>query len=410
MKKPLFLLSGLLVGLVLAACGPTTTSSPASSTSEEETTNSASSSSEEEQVGTPTEYPTFPDLETLADDTGYSVSFKAPQGWNDPHLWAWTNEGGANAYQGAAWPGRAMEQAGDDGWYQLTVPTRIDMIIIAANQDDSAKAIQSEGLTIEGKNVWFDGISEGTAQNEDGTSRTTYNLTALYEAPTGAPAAVPYVMDALFGVEVPNAWRTANVYGVDKDGKETLIPTELDSDGYMFMGYARADYVSYYVTDGGDNRSVDFTLRKNNGRNSWYAKVGEYLIEGKNEAGIIAYETKPLPASETYHLIVTVPEDWTAPYLWAWNDASGSTLFSAWPGEALTVNEDGTYSYDVLTTCDNVIISNSKNDDPTSDQRWQTKDVDADTGELIDTTKETVYGTVVDNGDGTFNLAITYEE
>ncbi len=405
MKKSLFPVLGAAALLILAGCGETETSSSAPSSEESsEETSLPASSSEPEQEGEPTVYPTFDDLETEPDTTGYSISFKAPEGWNDPCLWAWTNEGGANAFPGIAWPGRAMEDAGD-GWYQLAVPTRVDMVIIAANQGTDT-AIQSEGLLIEGKDVWFDGVSEGTAQNEDGTSRVTYNLTALDAAPEGAPAAREYVSEAYFGVHVPNAWRTAEVYGVDGEGKATLIPTELDSDGYRFMGFAASNYVSYYVTDGGSRRSVNFTLRGNNGNSAWFADVGDYLYDGKNEAGVVAYDTKPLPPSDTYRLEVSVPEDWTEPYLWAWNKESGVGMFSTWPGEALEPISDGLFAYDVSTTCDQIIISI---DDPNSEDeaaRLQT----ADLTENIDTTKETVYATVTGETDetGKYILTISY--
>ena len=405
MKKSLFPVLGAAALLILAGCGETgdSSSAPSSEESSEETSLPASSS-EPEQTGEPTVYPTFDDLETEPDTTGYSISFKAPEGWNDPYLWAWTNEGGANAFPGIAWPGRAMEEAAD-GWYQLAVPTRVDMVIIAANQGTET-AIQSEGLLIEGKDVWFDGVTDGTANNEDGTTRVTHNLTALYAAPAGAPAAKAYESEAYFGVHVPNAWRTANVYGVDAEGKATLIPTELDSDGYRFMGFASSKYASYYVTDGGSRTSVNFTLRKNNGNSAWFADVGEYLIDGKNEAGIVAYDTKPLPPSDTYRLEVSVPETWTEPYLWAWNKASGVGMFSTWPGEALEKISDGKFAYDVSTTCDQIIISI---DDPNSEDeaaRLQT----ADLLENIDTSKETVYATVSEETDdtGKYLLTISY--
>lgn len=405
MKKSLFPVLGAAALLILAGCGETGTSSsaaPSEGSSEEIAV--SSSSSEAEATGEPTVYPTFDDLEAEPDTTGYSISFKAPEGWENPCLWAWTNEGGANAFPGMAWPGRAMEEAAD-GWYQLAVPTRVDMVIIAANQGTEA-AIQSEGLLIEGKDVWFDGVTDGTANNEDGTIRVTHNLTALYEAPAGAPAAKAYESEAYFGVHVPNAWRTANVYGVDAEGKATLIPTELDSDGYRFMGFASSKYASYYVTDGGSRTSVNFTLRKNNGNSAWFADVGEYLIDGKNEAGIVAYDTKPLPPSDTYRLEVSVPETWTEPYLWAWNKESGVGMFSTWPGEALEKISDGKFAYDVSTTCDQIIISI---DDPNSEDeaaRLQT----ADLLENIDTSKETVYATVSGETDdtGKYLLAISY--
>ena len=172
------------------------------------------------------------------------------------------------------------------------------------------------------------------------------------------------------------------------------------------MGFASSKYASYYVTDGGSRTSVNFTLRKNNGNSAWFADVGEYLIDGKNEAGIVAYDTKPMPPSDTYRLEVSVPETWTEPYLWAWNKESGVGMFSTWPGEALEKISDGKFAYDVSTTCDQIIISI---DDPNSEDeaaRLQTADLPMN----IDTSKETVYATVSGETDATgkYLLTISY--
>ena len=41
------------------------------------------------------------------------VVANVPADWEEPHLWAWADDG-TNAF--AAWPGEAMEELGD-GWY-----------------------------------------------------------------------------------------------------------------------------------------------------------------------------------------------------------------------------------------------------------------------------------------------------
>ena len=70
------------------------------------------------------EDPTTPKAEDI------TVYVKVPEDWAEPCLWAWSHPDGTNAF--AAWPGEALS-AGEDGWYQLTVPGWINSVIVNAN-------------------------------------------------------------------------------------------------------------------------------------------------------------------------------------------------------------------------------------------------------------------------------------
>ena len=77
------------------------------------------------------------------------VLAQVPAGWENPHLWAWSDDG-ANAFE--AWPGEAMQPLGESGWYYAYAPGFVQNAIVSAND----AAVQTEGVAIEaGKAVWI---------------------------------------------------------------------------------------------------------------------------------------------------------------------------------------------------------------------------------------------------------------
>ena len=74
------------------------------------------------------------------------VLAQVPDGWEGPHLWAWSDDG-ANAFE--AWPGEAMAE--EDGWYTVQAPGWINSVIINGN----AGSVQTADLSVEsGVDVW----------------------------------------------------------------------------------------------------------------------------------------------------------------------------------------------------------------------------------------------------------------
>lgn len=65
-------------------------------------------------------------------------------------------------------------------------------------------------------------------------------------------------------------------------------------------------------------------------------------------------------ADEMVPVVVSVPESWGAPHLWAWSD-DGVNAFAAWPGEEMEALEDGWYYTYVPGFVQNVIV-NANND------------------------------------------------
>ena len=60
--------------------------------------------------------------------------------------------------------------------------------------------------------------------------------------------------------------------------------------------------------------------------------------------------------TEMVPVVVSVPEGWEAPNLWAWAD-DGTNAFAAWPGEALEPLAEGWYYTYVPGFVQNVIVN-----------------------------------------------------
>ena len=60
--------------------------------------------------------------------------------------------------------------------------------------------------------------------------------------------------------------------------------------------------------------------------------------------------------TEMVPVVVSVPESWEAPNLWAWAD-DGTNAFAAWPGEALEPLAEGWYYTYVPGFVQNVIVN-----------------------------------------------------
>ena len=66
--------------------------------------------------------------------------------------------------------------------------------------------------------------------------------------------------------------------------------------------------------------------------------------------------------AEMVPVVVSVPEGWDAPNLWAWAD-DGTNAFAAWPGEAMEKLEDGWYYAYVPGFVQNVIVNANQDTD-----------------------------------------------
>ncbi len=81
---------------------------------------------------------------------------------------------------------------------------------------------------------------------------------------------------------------------------------------------------------------------------------------------------------EMVPVLVSVPEDWGTPNLWAWAD-DGTNAFAAWPGEELEPLAEGWYYIYVPSFVQNIIV-NAKQD---SDSPVQTEGVVVEAGKEV---------------------------
>jgi|GEM_PF-5740617 len=128
---------------------------------------------------------------------------------------------------------------------------------------------------------------------------------------------------------------------------------------------AEGDVVTFYdvkndvewavaIVDGTENieNTENGILVKVAGKYSFYLK----LIEGQDEVWVAADGDKPQP-EQPITVTLTVPEDWTTVYLWAWNE--NGDIFAAWPGQELPiVDGKASYTFADEVTSVQVIFSN----------------------------------------------------
>lgn len=67
-------------------------------------------------------------------------------------------------------------------------------------------------------------------------------------------------------------------------------------------------------------------------------------------------------ATEMIPVVVSIPEGWNSPNLWAWAD-DGTNAFAAWPGEALEELAEGWYYVYVPNYVQNVIVNANQGED-----------------------------------------------
>ncbi len=299
----------------------------------------------------------------------FIIYAKEPEGVDSINLWAWNNASGENAFDTLPWPGRTMKaDPNNDGWYYLYVPSKVDIIILNNGAD-----LQTDGITIESKDVWLDNITANEVENEDGTTKQVWSADVSYDQLTEGdlPAFIP---DHLAYAYIPNDWDKAIVVGTSSTDTEDEFTATMDlqSDGWFSL-FVPSEYDRITINNGetGDKLKVSETVGVED-------KVFYVMVDDeKDDDGLykaIAYYEKPVIASETFTVHAYVPDTWTDPHIWAWSDPDGTNAFTAWPGEAMTSSDDG-FVLDVPTFVNSIIINNGKTDD-TAEQTSDVKGIE----------------------------------
>lgn len=291
------------------------------------------------------------------------VVAQVPEGWEAPCLWAWADDG-TNAF--AAWPGEEMEALGDN-WYFCYVPGFVQNVIVNA----TGATVQTDGIVVEaGKPVWI-------TIAEDKTATVSYEAATTAEIPE-------YVEKFVVHAYVPLEWKTVNMYS-EQDGTNALaewpgVSLKEGEDGW-FTGKAPAG-VNSLIINGNDGavQTEDITVE---GKELWVTVYEDLTYE-------LSYED-PNKTAEDITVRVKVPDDWAAPCCWAWSAPDGTNAFTAWPGEAFTLDGDW-YTITAPGWINSVIINGNEG-------AVQTTDLSVDPGKDI--------WVVIQDAD---NAVVTYEE
>lgn len=271
------------------------------------------------------------------------VVVKVPEGWDAPHVWAWADDG-TNAF--AAWPGEEMEALAE-GWYYVYVPGFVQNIIVNANQGTDA-GVQTDGIVVEaGKEGWI-------TVAEDKTAAVSYEAQLRGEIPA-------YVEKFVVHAYVPLSWKTVNMWAWSApDGINAFEswPGQAMTEGEdgWFTGKAPT-WINSLIVNGNEGtvQTADISVE---GKELWLTVYEDLTYD-------LSYED-PNKAVDDITVHAQVPADWADPCCWAWSAPDGTNAFTAWPGEALTLDGDW-YTIQVPGWINSVIINGNAGSVQTTD-------------------------------------------
>ena len=343
------------------------------------------------------------------DSTAY---IKVPDWWGDVFLYGWSDD---NSYR-HAWPGVQVTQKNAEGYYVVKIPGDTSKIIVSNGEEGVALSDRNQTVDIDidsGRDVWIETgeyIREVLGTEGENAGKKIYSL---YRC------AFTYSQDPVtIHAKVPSDWgSTVKLYAwysgtENNNAKWPGQAMTLGEDGWYTLDLAGA-YDSVIITDG-KNQTKDLLITpdmetwiavkdsstvhaqvpshwgsniclyawnsvsgaKNSqwpgaamtmGADGWYALelTGDYdyvIINngdnGKQTANqqITAGKETWITVNDTVTVHAEVPADWGSSInLYAWN---GDGSNASWPGQAMTLGADGTYTLEIPCHFTNLIVNN----------------------------------------------------
>lgn len=288
----------------------------------------------------------------------YSVAVKVPEDWENPKVWAWSDDG-KNVFD--AWPGGEMEALPEnEGWYYVWLPAWATHIIVNANEGEA----QTGEQIVDGNPVWI-------------TMADPENTEIVYESQTEGE--IP-AYQAKFPVHIKvDGWSDPALWAWSEEGKnvfEAWPGKVLTDDGSGWHTINIPTWATNIIVNGnsGSIQTEDIIIDP---AEIWVVVNGDGSYE-------FFYNNPDAEEVANITVHVLVPSDWEAPNLWAWSAPDGTNAFTAWPGEALEDNE-GWMTKEVSGWVNSIIVNGSAG-------TVQTSDIAIDTGKdvwLVVTDKDT---------------------
>ncbi len=172
----------------------------------------------------------------------------------------------------------------------------------------------------------------------------------------------------LIYVELPDDWESPHIWAWDADGTGAYanlgwpgkaMVADDDNSGWYYL-YVPSGMTNIIVNaNSGSIQTEAFTI----GSENVWVTIQE-VLDGettKYEAttNTVKATIGDLPEYVATKLIFAyVPIDWDTAGIWAWNHESGDGVFTTWPGEEMTLLDDGWFLYEIPVTANRIIINN----------------------------------------------------
>lgn len=277
---------------------------------------------------------------------------QVPQDWQEPCIWAWDEEGN-NAFE--AWPGGTMEaDSNNEGWYYAWIPSWATHVIINGNEG----SVQTQELVLEGKNTWL------TVSGAEETA-ISYEQQTTGEIPE-------YVEKFTVHAKVAESWSEPNLWAWSApDGTNVFAswpgePMTEEEEGWYTMQIPTWVNSLIVNANGGEVQTEDLSVDA--------AEI--WITVAEDGSFDFTYDDPAKKEAENITVRVMVPSDWDTPNLWAWSAPDGTNVFSTWPGEPLSEDENGWLKMEVPDWVNSLIVNGNEGSVQTSDISIETgKDV-----------------------------------
>ena len=189
----------------------------------------------------------------------FTVHAKVADSWKEPNLWAWSAPDGTNVYD--AWPGEPMTE-GEDGWYDMEVPTWVNSLIVNANSGE----VQTEDLSVDAAEIWI-------TVEENGSFDFTYDNPEQKEIGT-----IKVRVMAPTDWKEPNLWAWSAPDGTNVFSTWPGEPLEEDKNGWLKKEIP--GWVNSLIVNGNDGSVQTSDISIETGKDVWL------VVKGPEEAEV----------------------------------------------------------------------------------------------------------------------------